>query len=396
MEANGGFGGLSGQAALATQGLLGHGRGVGSGFGSSQSGSHSRHYGFGHGGSSGGHMPRRGGGGIHAPLDCYSVYVGNIPLQLTEEHMVQLFESFGTVINAAVVQKTEDYKYGFVNFEKAQDAASALVTMNGKQIGGKTLQVKPANTDLQRAQEISRHAEAILLQTNAGSSNMNGTGGASGGMLGSSASSIRGGHSHGRGGHLHGGRGGHGGHLHSHGRGGHPHGHSSHSGNSYGGLSPRQRGGPPHSQRMGQGQSSEGRRNGGYSDRGSSNSNSNSNGAASQTGSSSGANGQGTNGQTQGQRQGGSGQHLSPEEAARVLTHSDGRQKIWKVQYGEDWHEYDTTLAAIVEGLRSGEQIQITLQDSDYIITRLNDSEALQQNLATGTTRKALRELRAA
>ena len=69
-------------------------------------------------------MSRRGGGGIHAPLDCYSVYVGNI--------------------------------YGFVNFEKAQDAASASVTMNGEQIGGKTLQVNynPANTDLQCAQEI--------------------------------------------------------------------------------------------------------------------------------------------------------------------------------------------------------------------------------------------------
>merc|ERR1712154_392583 len=87
---------------------------------------------------------------------CYSVYVGNVPLQLTDQHMVQLFEPFGAVISAAVVQKTEDYKYGFVNFQKPEDAARALVGMNGKTIGGKTLQVKPANTDMSKAIAISQ------------------------------------------------------------------------------------------------------------------------------------------------------------------------------------------------------------------------------------------------
>ena len=76
--------------------------------------------------------------------------------------MRQLFSPFGVVISSAVVQKTEDYKYGFVNFAQAEDAARALLTMNGKQIGGKTLQVRPANTDQSKALAISAAAETQM------------------------------------------------------------------------------------------------------------------------------------------------------------------------------------------------------------------------------------------
>ena len=29
------------------------------------------------------------------------------------------------------------------------------------------------------------------------------------------------------------------------------------------------------------------------------------------------------------------------------------QEKCWKVQYGEEWHDYDATLAAIVRTIRS-------------------------------------------
>eukprot|EP00483_Globobulimina_turgida_P009279 UN09298 len=82
-------------------------------------------------------------------------------------------------------------------------------------------------------------------------------------------------------------------------------------------------------------------------------------------------------------------------QQAKDILNVDGKKEIlWKVQYGEDWHEYDTTLAAIVEQLAIGEQIQITLADSNYIITRIQQQQAMQKNCASGTMRKVVRSTR--
>ena len=213
---------------------------------------------------------------------CYSIYVGNVPLQLTDEHMRQLFEPFGAVISAAVVQKTEDYKYGFVNFEQPEDAARALVTMNGKSIGGKTLQVKPANTDMSKAIAITQAADYVSHNAH-NAHNAHNT-------------------------------------------------HNTHHIN-------QQRSRPTTK----------------------------------------------------------NNQPMTVEQAKAILAidQSGGKkEKVWKVQYGEDWHEYDQLLAAIVEQLTIGEQIQITLADSNYIITRIQETEAMQKNCASGTMRKVVRSTR--
>eukprot|EP01083_Nonionella_stella_P218895 784522_1 len=91
--------------------------------------------------------------------------------------------------------------------------------------------------------------------------------------------------------------------------------------------------------------------------------------------------------------------NITHKQAKEILLIKDGNNKptkeiVWKVQYGEDWHEYDTTLAAIVEQLNCGEQIQITLADSNYIITRIQNDQAMQKNCASGTMRKVVRSQR--
>jgi len=248
----------------------------------------------------------------------FSIYVGNIPLQLTEDHLRQLFEPFGCVISAAVVQKTEEYKYGFVNFESADSAARALVTMNGKMIGGKSLQVKPANTDMQRAVEITQAADYISQSANVMQTQLQ--------------------------------------------------------------IQPSQLPNNPNVNLFNNNMN-----NNNYYD--SNNNNNNNNNKTFQTNLNNSMNTNTTTTTTT------NNNLLSLDEAERIL--SDGKFiKVWKVQYGDDWHEYDMTLAAIVEQLNIGEQIQITLSDSDYIITRLDNEQALQQNLSSGTTRKAIRTFR--
>eukprot|EP00483_Globobulimina_turgida_P008584 UN08602 len=86
--------------------------------------------------------------------------------------------------------------------------------------------------------------------------------------------------------------------------------------------------------------------------------------------------------------------NMTLQEAKEILKIDNKKEILWKVQYGEDWHEFDTTLAAIVEQLTIGEQIQITLADSNFIITRIEQQQAMQKNCASGTMRKVVRSTR--
>ena len=81
---------------------------------------------------------------------------------------------------------------------------------------------------------------------------------------------------------------------------------------------------------------------------------------------------------------------LPIEEAERILSL---RQHVivWKVQYGEEWHEYNTQLAALTERMPIGGRKVIMLSDSDYLLTKIHEKEAAQQNLTTGTTREVVR-----
>ena len=254
---------------------------------------------------------------------CYSIYIGNIPIQLTEDHLKQLFEPFGTVVSAAVVQKTENYKYGFVNFEQPQDAAKALVTMNGKQLGGKTLQIKPANTDQTKVDAIQQATQLFLQsatltqqqQLNQHYSN----------QYYQQPLSIQ---------------------SQQHWQ--------------------QQQYLQQHQQIQHQQQYLQQQQQMQQQPQTQTINNNNSNDSINQQ------------------------QTMSNEEALKILTDKNGK-KIWKVQYGEDWHEYDSKLAVLVEQLRINEQIQITLADSEYIFTRISQNEAIQQNPKTKTKRRVIR-----
>jgi RNA recognition motif-containing protein len=72
------------------------------------------------------------------------LYVGGLPYSVTDEKLVELFQSHGTVESAKVV--TDRYTdqsrgFGFVEMSTEQEAEQAIQALNGTQIEGRSLTV---------------------------------------------------------------------------------------------------------------------------------------------------------------------------------------------------------------------------------------------------------------
>jgi len=75
------------------------------------------------------------------------IYVGGLPYSATEEELSNLFSSHGTVSSASVI--TDKYTgqakgFGFVEMGTNEEAQSAINTLNGTLMGGRTLTVNEA------------------------------------------------------------------------------------------------------------------------------------------------------------------------------------------------------------------------------------------------------------
>ena len=82
------------------------------------------------------------------------IYVGGLPYTATEEDLENLFSSAGTVKEATIV--TDRYTgqakgFGFIEMESDKDADTAINTLNGTQMGGRTLTVNEAKPREPRA-----------------------------------------------------------------------------------------------------------------------------------------------------------------------------------------------------------------------------------------------------
>lgn len=98
-----------------------------------------------------------------------NVFVKNFGDEIKDdEQLKKMFEEFGTILSAKIAKDDKDTKsrgFGFVAFEKAEDAEAAVEKMNGKEIGkGMTLYVGRAQKKAERQVELRKKFEEQKAQ----------------------------------------------------------------------------------------------------------------------------------------------------------------------------------------------------------------------------------------
>ncbi len=79
------------------------------------------------------------------------IYVGNLPFSATDEEVRGLFAEFGTVDSVALITDRETGRprgFGFV--EMSEGADEAIQALNGKDFGGRSLNINEARPREQR------------------------------------------------------------------------------------------------------------------------------------------------------------------------------------------------------------------------------------------------------
>jgi RNA recognition motif-containing protein len=74
------------------------------------------------------------------------IYVGNLPFSATEDSVRTLFAQYGTVESVALINDRETGRprgFGFVEMSQS-DAAKAIQSLNGQDMGGRPLKVNEA------------------------------------------------------------------------------------------------------------------------------------------------------------------------------------------------------------------------------------------------------------
>jgi polyadenylate-binding protein len=78
------------------------------------------------------------------PLQIASIYVGDLDATINEPQLVELFKSFGTILNVRVCRDIITQRslgYGYVNFDSHEDAEKAIEAMNFKRVGDKCMRL---------------------------------------------------------------------------------------------------------------------------------------------------------------------------------------------------------------------------------------------------------------
>ena len=82
-----------------------------------------------------------------------NIYVGNLSHQTTEDDLRQAFEAFGQVESANIIMDKfsgESRGFGFVEMPSKDEAQKAIEEMNGKDLGGRAVNVNEARPKTDR------------------------------------------------------------------------------------------------------------------------------------------------------------------------------------------------------------------------------------------------------
>jgi RNA recognition motif-containing protein len=76
-----------------------------------------------------------------------NIYVGNLPRASSEEELRKAFEAFGEVASVAIIKDKfsgESRGFGFVEMPNEEHGQAAINALNGKDFGGRALNVNVA------------------------------------------------------------------------------------------------------------------------------------------------------------------------------------------------------------------------------------------------------------
>jgi cold-inducible RNA-binding protein len=87
------------------------------------------------------------------------LYVGNLPYNISDDQLRDMFAKFGTPDSARVITDRDSGQskgFGFVEFNDDQQAREAL-SLNGTEFGGRSLRVNEARPKAEGAGSRSRY-----------------------------------------------------------------------------------------------------------------------------------------------------------------------------------------------------------------------------------------------
>ena len=86
------------------------------------------------------------------------LFVKNIHPDVNELELEGIFAVYGEIISTKIIYDRADWSskgFGFVEFEKKEDALKAIAALNGKELKGKLLEVKEAVEKRNRFDKIN-------------------------------------------------------------------------------------------------------------------------------------------------------------------------------------------------------------------------------------------------
>uniref|UniRef100_A0A8C5LCW3 Poly(A) binding protein, cytoplasmic 1-like n=1 Tax=Jaculus jaculus TaxID=51337 RepID=A0A8C5LCW3_JACJA len=92
-----------------------------------------------------------------------NIYVKNLHVDMDEQGLQDLFSQFGKTQSVKVMRDISGQSrgFGFVNFEKHEEAQKAVDNMNGKEVNGQQLYVGRAQKRAERQSELKRRFEQM-------------------------------------------------------------------------------------------------------------------------------------------------------------------------------------------------------------------------------------------
>ncbi|XP_010192121.1 PREDICTED: polyadenylate-binding protein 1-like [Mesitornis unicolor] len=96
-------------------------------------------------------------------MEFTNVYIKNFGVDVDDDRLREMFSKYGKTLSVKVMMDNTGRSkgFGFVNFEKHEEAQKAVADMNGKEINGRILYVGRAQKRLERQSELKRKFEQI-------------------------------------------------------------------------------------------------------------------------------------------------------------------------------------------------------------------------------------------